>query len=110
MAAFFVLEECLDRAADRHPLRLDEIFRRLGCDRAFKGVAVFYRVRGNLGFLPASGLRRFPDLAAGNCDAKPFGAAVAAPVTICFSGSPSYGGSVLSITYKYVVRLGYDVT
>jgi hypothetical protein len=83
MAALLVVEECLDRATDRHPLWLDRIFGRVGFDRAFRGVAVFYRVRGNLGFLPAPGLRRFADLAAGNCAAKPFGAAAAAPETIC---------------------------
>jgi len=80
MTALLVVEECLDRATDRHPLWLDRIFRRV--ERAFRGVAVFYRVRDNLGFLPAPGLRRFPDLATGNCAAKPFGAAAAAPETI----------------------------
>jgi len=53
MAALLVVEECLDRATDRHPLWLDRIFRRV--DQAFRCVAVFYRVRNNLGFLPAPG-------------------------------------------------------
>ena len=55
-------------------------FRRV--DRAFRGVTVFDRVRGNLGFRPTPSLSRFPDLATGNCAAKPFGAAAAMPETI----------------------------
>ena len=75
-----------------HILRLDQTFRRVGSDRASRDVRVFDRVHGNLGFLPAPGLRRSPDLAAGNCTAKPFGATAPAPEMIRAFRNPWCGG------------------